>query len=78
MIGRRSGVGPGWDNAVVETTFGRLKPERVHGERYATREEARASIFESVEVFYHRVRRPASLGDVSPAEYEQTHNPNRR
>ncbi len=78
MIGSMSGVGPCWDNAVIESTFGRLKQELVHGERYATRDEAKASIFEYVEVFYNRVRRHSTLGYVSPAEYERTHNPKLR
>ena len=78
MIGSMSGVGQCWDNAVVESTFGRLKQELVHGEQSATREQAKASIFEYVEVFYNRVRRHSTLGYVSPAEYERTHNPNIR
>jgi putative transposase len=73
-----SGVGPCWDNAVVESTFGRLKRELTHHESYATREEARASVFEYVEVFYNRVRRHSTLGYVAPAEYERTHNPKLR
>ena len=58
-------------------TDGSFKRELVHGERYATREQARASIFEYVEVFYNRVRLHSSLGYVAPAEFERTHNPNR-
>ena len=73
-----SGVGQCWDNAVVESTFGQLKRELVHHERYATRDEARASLFEYVEVFYNRVRRHSTLGYVSPAEYERAHNPSHR
>ncbi len=73
-----SGVGQCWDNAVVESTFGQIKRELVHHEAYATREEAKASLFEYVEVFYNRVRRHSTLGYVSPAEYERTHNPNHR
>jgi len=45
IVGSMSGVGQCWDNAVVESTFGRLKVELTHGERYATRDEAKASIF---------------------------------
>jgi transposase InsO family protein len=44
----------------------------VHHEDYATRAEARASIFEYIEVFYNRQRRHSSLGYLSPAEYEQS------
>jgi len=66
-----------WDNAPVESFFASLKRELVHDADYTTRDEARASIFEYVEVFYNRVRRHSSLGYVSPAEFERTHNPKR-
>lgn len=70
-----SGVAQCWDNAPVESFFASLKRELVHDERYTTREHARASIFEYLEVFYNRVRRHSSLGFLSPVEYERTHNP---
>jgi putative transposase len=66
-----SGVGQCWDNAPLESFFASLKKELVHHEDYATREEARASIFEYIEVFYNRQRRHSTLGYVSPAEYER-------
>jgi len=69
-----SRVAQGWDNAPVESFFASLKRELVHDEQYATRDEARASSFESVEGFYNRVRRHSSLGYVSPAEFERTDN----
>ena len=72
-----SGVAQCWDNAPVESFFASLKKELAHDERYATRGEARSSIFEYVESFYNRVRLHSSLGYVSPAEFERTHNPNR-
>lgn len=65
-----------WDNAPVESFFASLKRELVHHERYTTREQARASIFEYVEAFYNRVRLHSSLGFLSPEEFERTHNPN--
>jgi transposase InsO family protein len=34
------------------------------------------SVFEYVEAFYNRVRRHSAPGQVSPAEFERTHNPN--
>jgi putative transposase len=67
-----------WDNAPVESFFASLKKELVHHEDYATRDEARASLFEYIEAFYNRVRRHSSLGYVAPAEYERTHNPTHR
>jgi putative transposase len=63
-----------WDNAPMESFFASLKKELVHHEDYATRDQARASIFEYIEAFYNRVRRHSALGYVAPAEYERTHN----
>jgi putative transposase len=60
-----------WDNAPMESFFASLKRELVHPEDYPTRAEARASVFEYIEVFYNRVRRHSALGYVAPAEYEQ-------
>ena len=60
-----------YDNAYVESFFGTLKTELVHGERYRTRLEARLSIFEYVEVFYNRQRSHSALGYRSPEQYEK-------
>jgi transposase InsO family protein len=65
-----SGVGQCWDNAAMESFWATLKTELVHHERYATREQARASIFEYMEVFYNRKRLHSSLGYVSPEQFE--------
>ena len=59
-----------YDNAVVESFFGVLKREHVNRTRYRTRDEARADIFDYIEVFYNRKRRHSYLGDISPVEYE--------
>jgi transposase InsO family protein len=45
---------------------------------FATRDQARAAIFEYLEAFYNRVRRHSSLGYLSPAEFERTCNQNHR
>ena len=62
----------------LESFFGRTKKELVHREDYATREQAKASIFEYIEALYNRTRRHSSLRYVAPAEYERTHNHNHR
>ena len=67
-----------WDNAPMESFFASLKKELVHDEDYATRDEAKASIFEYIEAFDNRVRRHSSLGYVAPDEYERTHNQTHR
>lgn len=61
-----------WDNAPMESFFASLKKELVHDADFATRAEARAALFEYIEVFYNGQRRHSSLGYVSPAEYEQS------
>jgi putative transposase len=58
-------------NAPTESFFNSLKNERVHGTRYATREEAKADIFEYIEVFYNRKRLHSTLGYVAPQTYLQ-------
>ena len=60
-----------WDNAPMESFFASLKKELIHEENYQSRAEARASIFEYIEVFSNRVRRHSALGYQSPVEYEQ-------
>ena len=60
-----------YDNAYLESFFGTLKTELVHGERYRSRLEARLSIFEYVEVFYNRQRSHSALGYRSPEQYEK-------
>ena len=66
-----SGSANCYDNAVVESFFGLLKRERVNRVRYRTRDEARADLFEYIEVFCNRKRRHGYLGNVSPADFEE-------
>jgi putative transposase len=67
-----SGRGDCWDNAPMESFFASLKKELVHDADFATRAEARAAIFEYIEVFYNNQRRHSTLGHQSPAEYERS------
>ena len=60
-----------WDNAATESFFNSLKNERVHGSRYQTRAEARADVFQYIEMFYNRVRRHSTLGQISPERFLQ-------
>lgn len=65
-----SGKGNCYDNAVQESFFHTLKTELCDHEHYRTRAEARASVFEFIEVFYNRQRLHSTLGYCSPAEFE--------
>jgi putative transposase len=66
-----SSTGNCYDNAVVESFFGALKRERVNRVRYRTREQARADLFEYIEVFYNRKRRHSYIGNISPDDFER-------
>jgi transposase InsO family protein len=59
-----------WDNAVAESFFHTLKTECVNHEHYVTREAARKSIFEYIEVFYNRQRLHSNNGYLSPVDFE--------
>jgi putative transposase len=65
-----SGTGSCYDNAPVESFFSLLKRERVRRRTYATREEAKADVFDYIERFYNRWRRHATLGYISPVAFE--------
>ena len=56
------------DNAPMESFFASLKKEHVHHVRFRTRAEARAAVFEYVEIFYNRQRLHSALGYRTPAE----------
>ncbi len=56
------------DNAPMESFFASLKTERVHEARFRTRAEAKAAVFEYIEVFYNRQRLHSALGYQTPAE----------
>ena len=59
-----------WDNAPMESCIHSLKVEWTRDVDYATRDEARADVFEYIEVFYDRHRRHSSIGYLSPVEFE--------
>jgi putative transposase len=65
-----SGTGNCYDNAAMESFFHTLKTEHVYFEHYQTREQAKRSIFEYVEVFYNRQRLHSTLGYATPNEFE--------
>jgi transposase InsO family protein len=48
-----------------------LKKERIRRRIYQSREEARADVFDYIEVFYNRNRRHSHLGQMSPHDFEQ-------
>jgi putative transposase len=71
LIPSMSRRGNCFDNAVAESFFSSLKKERIRRRIYRSREEARADVFDYIEVFYNRNRRHSHLGQVSPHDFEQ-------
>jgi putative transposase len=69
MAQSMSGKGNCYDNAVAESFFHTLKTELVYFEKYETKEQAKQSIFEYIEVFYNRQRLHSALGYQTPVEY---------
>lgn len=64
-----SGVGNGYDNAVMESFFSTLKTECIPG-IFLTHAQARSVIFEYMEVWYNRQRLHSTLGYLSPVDFE--------
>ncbi len=60
-----------WDNAVAESFFGTLKNELIYRRPWLDRESARDAISEYIEVFYNRIRRHSTIGNISPAKFEE-------
>lgn len=70
LVCSMSGKGDCYDNAAMESCWSTIKRELSDREDYATRAEAKMSLFEYIEVFYNRKRLHSSLGYVSPEMFE--------
>jgi len=66
-----------WDNAVIESFNATIKTELIHRVKWMTRGQARAAIYEYIEVWYNARRLHSTLGYVSPIEFEQRELQNR-
>lgn len=62
-----------YDNAVMESFFHTLKMEHIYWEHYQTRDQAKQSIFEYIELFYNCWRRHSTLGYMSPNDFEKAY-----
>lgn len=60
-----------WDNAVAESFFATIKRELLRRQRWTSRRELRAAVFEYIEAFYNRRRLHSSIGYRTPAEVER-------
>ncbi len=70
MVGSMGRVGAAGDNAAMESFFSLLQKNVLDRRRWDTREELRIAIITWIERTYHRRRRQAALGRLTPIEFE--------
>lgn len=71
VVASMSRKGDCYDNAVAESFFSNLKNELIWHRTFEHRAEARAAIFDYIELFYNRERLHQTLDYVSPVRYEE-------
>jgi transposase InsO family protein len=70
MVGSMGQVGSAGDNAAMESFFALLQKNVLDRQRWATRDQLRIEIVTWIERTYHRRRRQAALGRLTPIEFE--------
>lgn len=75
MAGSMGQVGSAGDNAAMESFFALLQKNVLDRQRWTTRDDLRIAIITWIERTYHRRRRQATLGRLTPVEYETIMTP---
>jgi transposase InsO family protein len=70
MVGSMGRVGAAGDNAAMESFFSLLQKNVPGRHAWATREQLRIEIVRWIERTYHRRRRQAAPGRLTPIEFE--------
>jgi putative transposase len=70
MLGSMGQIGSAGDNAAMESFFSLLQKNVLDRRRWDTREQLRIAIVTWIERTYHRRRRQAALGRLTPIEFE--------
>lgn len=70
LVPSMGSIGDCYDNAVIESFWGRMQTELLNRQRWKTRIELANAIFEYLEIFHNRRRRHSALGMRTPIEYE--------
>jgi putative transposase len=60
-----------WDNAVTESFFATFKRELLNQAIGMNKQSVQAAFYECIEVFYNRLRRHSTNGNLRPVEYER-------
>ncbi|WP_179461434.1 IS3 family transposase [Janibacter alkaliphilus] len=74
LVGSMGRVGAAGDNAAMESFFALLQRNVLDRRSWATRQDLRIAIATWIERTYHRRRRQAALGRLTPVEYETIMN----
>ncbi len=73
LVPSMGSIGDCYDNAVIESFWGRVQTELLNRRRWRTRIELANALFEYLEIFHNRRRRHSALGMLTPTEYEMLH-----
>jgi transposase InsO family protein len=71
MKSSMSAKGNCYDNAAMESFYGRYKSSSVRDHVFENEEALRANVFEYIEIFYNRFRKHSSLGYKNPVQFEE-------
>lgn len=75
LVGSMGRVGDACDNAAMESFFALLQKNVLDRRRWTAREQLRIAIVTWIERTYHRRRRQARLGRLTPIEFESIIEP---
>ena len=70
LTGSMGTIGDGYDNAPIESFWGRMQTELLNTKTWKTRAELASAIFSYIEIFHNRQRRHSALNYLTPVEYE--------
>ncbi|MEU1597953.1 integrase core domain-containing protein [Streptomyces sp. NPDC005708] len=73
LVPSMGSIGDCYDNAVIESFWGRMQTELLDRKRWKTRVELANAIFEYLGIFHNWQRRHSALGMLTPIEYEMLH-----
>lgn len=73
FISSMSRKGNCWDNAPMESFWGKLKQEWLNDQHFHTRAEAKSAVFEYIWIFYNRKRVHEAFGYDTPERYYESH-----
>ena len=74
LVASMGSIGDCFDNAVIESFWGRMQVELLNRRKWKTRIELANAIFDYLEIFHNRQRRHSALGMRTPIEYENLHH----